>query len=323
MVSLEVIQASNAKVSSLESGLVAVFLGATQGIGQSTLDHLSKHAPPSSRIYTVARPSSLASHEAHVASLRKINTSGTYQVIEADVSLITEVDRVVQAIKEKESKVDILVLTAGFIAYDGRKDTSEGLDPSMTTRYYSRLRAVQQLLPLLDNAAHPRVLSVLAAGKEGPINEEDLDLRTPENWTPWSSSVQATTLHTLALERFAHLNPKVSIAHWYPGFVDTVLLARAKASGMDIGEAPTMSVDESGARCLFYATSGLYAVRDGLVPAPEGVAAVEKSGGGIFQLGVQGEYVENEKVLAGLRERGVDETAWKFAEGVYEAASAS
>jgi hypothetical protein len=55
----------------------------------------------------------------------------------------------------------------------------EGLAPSMTTRYYSLLRAVQQLLPLLNNAATPIqcTVSVLASEIEGPLNESDLNLR--------------------------------------------------------------------------------------------------------------------------------------------------
>lgn len=55
----------------------------------------------------------------------------------------------------------------------------------MTTRYYSRIRTVQQLLPLLNSAAatSPRVISVLAPGYEEPLNEDDLDLAVPENWS--------------------------------------------------------------------------------------------------------------------------------------------
>lgn len=321
MVGIETVRASNAKVVSLP-GLVALFVGATQGIGQATLQHLTKYAPASSRIYTVARPSSLAKHQAEVASLRKQNPSGTYEIIEADVSLIAEVDKIITAVKKKETKLDVLVLSTGFLAFDGFNPTAEGHDPSLVTAYYSRLRIVQQLLPLLNESASPRILSILAAGKEGPMKEDDLDLQTPGNWTTWQSAIHGTTMGTLSLERFARQNPRLSIVHWYPGPVDTAALARVRAHGaVNPSAADIMSQDESGARGLFYATSDRYSVKQGLVPAPEGVEGAKKSGGGIFQLDPQGEYTDSEDVLAEMRGRGVDEVVWKFTEGIFAAAT--
>jgi NAD(P)-dependent dehydrogenase (short-subunit alcohol dehydrogenase family) len=322
MVALEVIQASNSKIAkTLASGFVAVFLGATQGIGQATLQHFVKNAPPSSHIYTVARSSSLAAHETFVASLREEKPDSTIEVIEADVSLISEIDKIAQVIKKKETKVDLLAISAGFIAFEGRKNTREGLDPSMTTRYYSRLRAVQLLLPLLNNAPAPRIFSTLAGGMEGQLIEDDMDLRGEGKWEVWTSSVQSTTMQTLALERFARLHPNLSIIHWFPGPVKTALLDRAYASGMKT-YPDVMSADESGVRGLFYATSDRYAVKSGLVPVPEGLEVVKTSGGGIFLLDPQGEATDNEKVLAPQRESGAQERLWKFTEEIYAAATA-
>jgi NAD(P)-dependent dehydrogenase (short-subunit alcohol dehydrogenase family) len=321
MVGIEIIKASNAKVASLPS-FVALFIGATQGIGEATLQHLTQNAPSSSRIYTVARPSSLAKHQEDIAALRKQNPSGTYEVIEADVSLISEVDKIVAAIKKKETKLDLLVLSAGFLAFDGLKPTSEGLDPAMVTGYFSRLRSIQQLIPLLNAAPAPRILSILAAGREAPLKEDDFALQAPGNWSTWQSAIHGTTMGTLSMERFARQNPGLSIVHWYPGPVDTAALARAKASGMVNPSADeTLSKDESGARGLFYATSDRYAVKPGLVPALGGVEAAKKSGGGIFQLDPLGEYTDSEAVLSELRGRGVDETIWKFTEGIFAKAT--
>lgn len=72
--------------------------------------------------------------------MRKDNPDVTFNLITADVSLISEVDKGVSAIKEAETKFDLLFLSAGFMPFEGRRDTSEGLDSSMVTRYYSRLR---------------------------------------------------------------------------------------------------------------------------------------------------------------------------------------
>ena len=45
-------------------------------------------------------------------------------------------------------------------------ESSEGIDVGLALRYYSRLRFVHNLLPLLDASATPRVIAILAGGKE-------------------------------------------------------------------------------------------------------------------------------------------------------------
>lgn len=318
MVSLQIVQQSNARLATLPKGLVALFIGATSGIGQSALEQFAQHAS-APRIYTVARPQTVASHEKLLSSLQEANPDGTYNLITADVSLISEVDKVVNDIKQSETKLDLLFLSAGFMAFEGRKDTSEGLDPSMTTRYYSRLRAVEQLLPLLNKSttSSPRVISVLAGGLEAPLNESDLDLRDPNNWTTWNSSLHSATMCTLAFEVLSQQNPDVSFVHWCPGPVATPGLAKAKKFGMS--PPNQMSQDEAGARALFLATNDRYSVKGGLVSIPEGLEAAKKTGGGVFIVDPEGESTDNEKVLAGMRERGVDKAVWSFTEKVFAA----
>lgn len=319
MAPLKTVQQSNARLATLPNakGLVALFIGATSGIGLGALQNFGQNAS-SPRIYTVARESAVTSHETFLASLRQ-STSGTYNLIKADTSLISEVDKVVNIIQQKETKIDILFMSAGFMAFEGRKDTREGLEPSMTTRYYSRLRAVQQLLPLLNNSSAPRIVSVLAGGMEGPLNESDLDLRDPRNWSFWNASVHSATMGTLALEFLGKENPRLSITHWFPGGVDTPGLAKAQKFGMSPPN-PT-SKEDAGAIGIFLATSDRYSVHGaggGLVPVPEGLKAVKKSGGGIFLVNPQGESVDNEKVLAEMRKRGVDKAVWSFTQNIFE-----
>ena len=143
----------------------------------SSLQHLVQFARYAVRphIYIVARRAS--SITALLDELRKSNCEGTYTTIEKDVSLIRVTSDVVEFIKARETKLDLLFESVGFISFSGRQETAEGLEPSMTTRCYSRIRAVHGLLPLLNAAASPRVVSILAGGQEGRMNEEGLNLR--------------------------------------------------------------------------------------------------------------------------------------------------
>ncbi|KAF8207765.1 hypothetical protein K438DRAFT_2074769 [Mycena galopus ATCC 62051] len=314
MVALQMVLQSNANIPQLRSGLVALFVGATSGIGESTLQQLARHAP-APRIYSVVRPQTVAAHEAVLASLRESNPTATLTIITAEISLVSEIDKIVAAVTQKETKLDILVWSAGGMAFDGRVDTREGLEPSMSVRYYSTVRAVQQLLPLLNAAPSPRVLLVLAGGHEAPMNEADLDLRDPAHWTYWNAAVHTATMCTLSLERLARANPRLSVVHWYPGAVATPGLAKWDKYGLT--PPNQRNQDEAGVRGVFIGTSDRYAVHGGLVPVPDGLGGVNKSGGGIFLVDADGESIDNEGVLAGFRERGVDEVVWSHTEKIW------
>lgn len=119
MVNIKDIRASNLafKLSGHASNLVAVFVGATSGIGQGTLKQYAKYAQ-GAKAYIVGRSKSAA--QPLLAELKESNPTGTFVFIETEISLIKNVDLVCEEIKAKETKVDILFLSPGFLAYGGR-----------------------------------------------------------------------------------------------------------------------------------------------------------------------------------------------------------
>lgn len=166
-------------------------------------EHFAKSAA-APRIYSTARAKTVASHDEFLGTLRGANPAGTYTLLTADASLVSDINGAVDAVLRKETKVDLLFMSPGFFTFEGHVDTKEGLDPSMSTRYYSRLRAVQRLLPLLNAAPGPRVVSVLAAGEESPLNEAGTCATrrtgqcgtrrgTPAPWARWRSSASRAT----------------------------------------------------------------------------------------------------------------------------------
>lgn len=116
MVSLSAVQISNSLISStLPPGLVAVFVGATSGIGEITLKQFAKHSR-SPRAYFIGR--SQDAGDRIVAECRARNPAGEYIFIKADVSLIRVVDEVCKEIKAKEKALNILFLSAGLPSMD-------------------------------------------------------------------------------------------------------------------------------------------------------------------------------------------------------------
>jgi short-subunit dehydrogenase len=113
MVTLEQMRSSNARIAEcLPAGLVAVFVGGTSGIGESTMKQFARHAIQP-RIYFVGRSERAGAHI--MAELASLNPSGKYRFIRADLSLLQNVDDVCREIKSREALINLLFLTPGTV----------------------------------------------------------------------------------------------------------------------------------------------------------------------------------------------------------------
>jgi NADP-dependent 3-hydroxy acid dehydrogenase YdfG len=120
MVAFSEILASNAQIpSSLPKQLVAVFAGATSGIGEVTLKTFVKYAIEP-RVYLFAR--NQASAERVIAECRQINPRGTYIFVRADLSLVKETDRACEQVIRNEKLVNLVVVSAGEIRLDRSRE---------------------------------------------------------------------------------------------------------------------------------------------------------------------------------------------------------
>lgn len=119
MVSLKAIRASNERVASeLPAGLVAVFFGATSGIGETTLKHFAKLVRQP-RIYFVGRREDLGNRIK--TELKILNPDGEYHYMKCDASLLKNVDQLCRDIKSKESAINLLFVTVGTMI-TGRRE---------------------------------------------------------------------------------------------------------------------------------------------------------------------------------------------------------
>ncbi|KAL4770690.1 hypothetical protein BDW60DRAFT_223786 [Aspergillus nidulans var. acristatus] len=325
MVSLQAMLSHNAGIcSSLPAGLVAVFVGATSGIGAATLKAFAKYTRVP-RAYFVGRSQTAA--DTIIAECKALNPGGEYVFIEADISLIRTVDEVCARIKARETRLDILFLSQGTASLE-RNMTPEGLHLLTALTHYSRTRFTANLLPLLEHASClRRVVTVGAAGFEGPINTSDFGgLQV----APRQVRGHVATLITLGLEALARHAPSVSFVHSYPGTVDTPLTRRVMSS---TGAAPMdwMNPTESGERHLYLLTSSRYPGRNedaGLaqlngdgVSDPDVIRGTDgKLGSGVYAVGLDGECVSMETLgfLDTLRKREMVDLAWEHTVGEFE-----
>ncbi|KAI9872728.1 MAG: hypothetical protein M1823_008099, partial [Watsoniomyces obsoletus] len=116
-------------------------------------------------------------------------------------------------------------MTCGYLTFQGRTETPEGLDKKFALHYYTRMRFVDQLQPLLSAAAASKTLSRVVAvldpqlGLRMAPNFSDLDLKT--TFSLKNCATHASAMTNLAFSRLSTQNSGTSYIHAYPSIVDT------------------------------------------------------------------------------------------------------
>jgi NAD(P)-dependent dehydrogenase (short-subunit alcohol dehydrogenase family) len=263
------------------------------------------------RIYLVGRKSSKERMHAFIQELRAINPKAEVIWTEGEVALLAETKRVCKAIKSKESRVDLLFLTAGYAPFSTRRETAEGLEIVQSLKYYSRMLFVLHLLPLLGEAEAPKVVSVLAGGLEwATIDLDDLDLKKPGNFGVIKAHTQYAAMNTTTLEKLANDNPNVTFIHSWPGWVNTGNVRR----GLDPNTIimawfvwlilePLIALfafsdEESGQRHLFQSTSAAFGGRGVLWKGKPGINSLEKPADRLFLVNYKCDCTLNAKVIS-------------------------
>ncbi|GES58779.1 short-chain dehydrogenase/reductase [Aspergillus terreus] len=324
------LQASNAGIRAL-SNITALFVGGTSGIGQSTLRQLARHAD-SPTAYIVGRNEARA--RPFLSELRQLNPKGRFHFIEADVSLVRNVDAACRQILQQQKQLNFLFMTPGGISLGGRNETVEGIDYLFALRYYSRMRFIQNLLPLLESSGPSRVVSVYGGGFEYSINTSDLDLK--HSFSLLNAYKHSITMTSLSMEHLASTHPAVSFIHVYPGLVGTNIYTNSFPAPVstfyNYAMWPFMwpfsvNLRESGERHLFHLTSARYPAKQGImfqgVPLETGNVATGTTGGtgsGAYLLNWKGDVRPSPKILAQYREQRIPELVWDHTESLLDEA---
>lgn len=115
MVDLDKIQSSNDQVpTAYPDGLVAVFAGATAGIGETSLREFARHTSKP-RVYIIGR--SKEACDRLDVDLKQVNPAGQYNFIRSDVSLLRNVDDVCRQISSKEKAINVLFMSQGTLNF--------------------------------------------------------------------------------------------------------------------------------------------------------------------------------------------------------------
>jgi NAD(P)-dependent dehydrogenase (short-subunit alcohol dehydrogenase family) len=318
MVSYKEIQASNALINDATAPRVAVFVGGTSGIGKFTVRALVATGA-SVRIYLVGRKSSEERTHTFIQELHAINPKAEVIWIKGEIALLAETKRVCDVIKSKESRIDLLFLTTGYAPFGTRTETTEGVEIAQSLEYYTRILFVLHLLPLLEGAEAPKVVSVLGGGLErATIDLDDLDLKKPGNFNFMKAQTQYIAMNTTTLEKLANDNPNVTFIHSWPGWVSTGNVRRGLDPNSNsimawvvwlilepLISAFAMSDEESGQRYLFQSTSAAFGGRGVPWKGKPGINSLEKEADGLFLVNYKCDCTPNAKAMPLLRQKAL------------------
>ena len=205
--------------------------------------------------------------------------------------------------------------------------TSEGLSQLYVLPFTSRILFALSLLPALQKASGlKRVVSVFAAGYEGPFSEKYWAEYVTKQ--PLKARGHLASMITMAHNVMARMAPDVSFIHNYPGAVNTgfgkdakglMVVARTMLTLVGPLLLKYRSPDESSILQLYGATSAAFPPATGSatgVPlgehVPVSVGTDGKPGSGSYNINANCERVSRgiEKHLTQAKADGVEERLW-------------
>ncbi|KAG8157775.1 hypothetical protein KVR01_012437 [Diaporthe batatas] len=336
MVALDKVQQSNAQITTTyPTGLVAVFAGATAGIGETSLREFARHTHRP-RIYIIGRSQEACGRLD--AGLKTVNSEGQYIFIRSDISLLRNVDDVCRQIRDKESAINVLFMSQGTLNFS--KQTEEGTSYLMSLTYLGRMRMAKNLLPNLQRATGlRRVVSSFTGAKEGKVYENDW--QGNEGKLPFTAARgHGATMMTLGLAALAREAPTVSFVHAFPGTVKTNIIRSDDGAILRIVDFVSKTlffmtgytpIVEVGERHTFYCTSARFPPKKGAedlgsagvgLPAGVNVAnGVDGSGAsGVYSVDTYGESADAkiEELLAEYTSDGTADKLWRYTESEWK-----
>lgn len=210
---------------------VAVITGASSGIGKQVAKALVAEGW---RVIGTGRDA--ARMAAAEAEIRAVSTTGTIELLSADLSLMAGAAGLAEAIAARTDRLDLLVNNAGGMCSE-LVMTTEGLEQNFAANHLGPFLLTDRLLPLLRKAAEGRpkgavrvLMTASDAGEMIPALNLD-DMQSLANFNPglaYCSGKLANILFAKVLgERLAGDGIAAHAVH--PGAVDSNFFAQAPA----------------------------------------------------------------------------------------------
>ena len=138
---------------------------------------------------------------------------------ECDLSLVTNVKDLADKIKQKYSKIDVLLNNAGG-ANKTKQITSEGLEKTFATNQMNYFVLSTELLNILSESNDGRIVNVASNAHIGAEVDYE-NVNSEKSFSAWTSYCVSKLMNIMSTYQLASMQDKVSVNVLHPGFVDT------------------------------------------------------------------------------------------------------
>jgi retinol dehydrogenase-12 len=233
-------------------GKVCLVTGATAGIGLVTARELARKG---ARVILVGRATERCSRAAE--EIRALTGSTAVEWLVADLSSQADVRRLADQVRSRWPRLDVLVNNAGGI-FIKRQESADGIEMTFALNHLSYFLLTCLLLPVLEQSAPARIVSVASEAHRGvSIAFDDIEGKTRfGGWRAYQRSKLANLLFTYELARRLG-GKRVTANALHPGFVRTTIFREPGLVGWLLRRAADVIAlsPEAGAKTSVYLAS--------------------------------------------------------------------
>jgi NAD(P)-dependent dehydrogenase (short-subunit alcohol dehydrogenase family) len=178
-------------------GKVALVTGANSGLGLEAATALARHG---AKVLLACR--NIQKAEAAADQVRATAT-GEVEIVPLDLASLGSVAACAKLVRERETRLDLLLNNAGLMAVDEAK-TEDGFEMQLGVNHLGHFALTAGLAPLVLATPGSRIVSMSSMGhRSGRMQFDDLffEKRGYSRWRPYFQSKLANLLFTAELHR--------------------------------------------------------------------------------------------------------------------------
>lgn len=138
---------------------------------------------------------------------------------ECNLSLVANVKDLADRIKQKHSKIDVLLNNAGG-ANKTKQITSEGLEKTFATNQMNYFVLSTELLNILSESNDGRIVNVASNAHIGAEVDYE-NINSEKSFSAWTSYCVSKLMNIMFTYQLSSMQDRVSVNVLHPGFVDT------------------------------------------------------------------------------------------------------
>ena len=191
-----------------------IITGATDGIGLAAANAIAKKGY---HVSLVGRNPDKGKKA--LEAIIEYSGNENLDFFECDLSLVANVKDLADRIKQKHSKIDVLLNNAGG-ANKTKQITSEGLEKTFATNQMNYFVLSTELLNILSESNDGRIVNVASNAHIG-AEVDYANINSEKSFSAWTSYCVSKLMNIMFTYQLSSMQDRVSVNVLHPGFVDT------------------------------------------------------------------------------------------------------